>query len=326
MDVEKGLGINEGQMATILKIIDKRCDLPSPLSPEHLAIILYITMQHGRTKYAADQVDEMNDQIFKHLRRLPLKSNGIDIDQFKFTIENSPLFTLGIIVQSYPLLLDLEYKLLLNKTDIEFVTSDNPVVLYNQLFSFRKLGSNTGLAQKGLQIFLSISPKSALVFYDPDVYTVGKRHSIIVDVSLARDIYELNTLQMCSALNCVYFRDKELDVNSLYRKASPFFRQQKGTLNVFQGKKTKYGREELIGMSREDVKTNLGLSFLRLTKGARLWKKKFQKLRSQPVSVLRDQELHDLYEEFMSKVENGELEVGGFIQYLKNEDTSISDD
>ena len=326
LDVEKGLSINEGQMATILKIIDKRCDLPPILSPEHLAIILYVTMQHGRTKYAADQVDEMNDQIFKHLHRQPLKSEGIDIDQFNITIQDAQLITLGIVVHSYPLLLDLDYKLLLNKTDVEFVTSDNPLVLYNQLFSFRKFASNTGLTQKGLQIFLPISPKSALIFYDPDVYAVGKRREITVDIGLARDVYEINTLQMCSALNCVYFRDRELDVNSLYRKASPFLRQKKGSLSVFPGKKNKYGREELIGTSREDVRTNLTLSFLRLTKSARLWRQKFQKLKSQPISVLRNQQLHDLYEEFMSKVENGELKAGDFIQYLMDEDMSISND
>ena len=186
LDVEKGLSINEGQMATILKIIDKRCELPPKLSPDHLAIIFYVTMQHGRTKYAADQVDEMNDQIFKHLHRQQLKSEGIDIDQYNITIQDAQLISLKIVVHSYPLLLDLEYKLLLNKTDVEFVTSDNPLVLYNQLFSFRKIASNTGLTQKGLQIFLPISPKSALIFYDPDVYAVGKRREITVDIGLAR--------------------------------------------------------------------------------------------------------------------------------------------
>ena len=310
-------------MANILEIIEKHCDLPPPLSPDHFAIILYVIMQHGRTKYAADQTDEMHDMVMKHLHRESLKLEGIDIDKFNITIEEAPLLTLGIVVQGYPLLLDLAYKLLLNKTDVEFVTSDNPVVLYNQLFSFRKFASNNGLAQKGLQIFLPISPKIALIFYDHSVYTVGKRHGMTVNVDLTKDVYELNTLQMCSALNCVYFRDRELDVSSLYRKASPFLRQKKGTLNVFLGNKTKNKREELIGMSREDIRTNLSLSFLRLTKSARVWRKKFQKQKSQPVSVLRNQELHDLYEEFMSKVENGELEVGNFILYLMDKDGSI---
>ena len=323
LDVEKGLGINEYLTANILEFVDKRCNLPPPLSLEHLAIILYVISQHGRTKYAADEADEMHDQVMKQLYRQPMQSKGIDIDQFNITSEDALLFNLGIVVQCYPLLLDLAYKLLLNKTDVEFVTSDNPVVLYNQLFSFRKFGSNSGLAQKGLQIFLPISPKSALVFYDRNVYTVGKRHGLTVDIELARDVYELNTLQMCSALNCVYFQDRELDVNSLYRKSSPFLRKKKATVNVYTGKKTKYGSEELIGMSREDVRTNLALSFLRLTKGTRLWRNKFQKLKSQPVSVLRNQELHGLYEEFMSKVENREYEPGDFFQYLKDKNQSV---
>ena len=321
LDIEKGLSLNEGHMATILEIIDKRCVIPPPRSPEHLAIILYVIMQHGRTKYAADQVDEMNDQVFKHVHRQPLKLKGIDIDQFDTSINDAPLITLGILVQCYPLLLDLAYKLLLNKTDVDFITSDNPVVLYNQLFSFRKFGSNTGMVQKGLQIFLPISPKSALVFYDHNVYTVGKRRGLTVDIDLAKDVYELNTLQMCSALNCVYFQDRELDVNSLYRKSSPFLRQKKG--NLIPGEKINDGRGGFVGISREDVRTNLALSFLRIKNGAKLWKKKFQKLKSQPVYVLRNQELYDLHEEFMSKVENKEYELGNFFQYLKDKNQSV---
>ena len=310
-------------MANILEIIEKHCDLPPPLSPEHLAIILYVIMQHGRTKYSADQTEELHDMLTKHLYRV-LKLEGMDIDKFNTTIEEAPLLTLGIVVQGYPLLLDLAYKLLLNKTDVEFVTSDNPVVLYNQLFSFRKFGSNTGLAQKGLQIFLPISPKIALIFFDHNVYSVGKRHSLTVNVDLSKDVYELNTLQMCSAMNCVYFRDSELDVNSLSRKASSFLRQKKGTLNVLLGKKTKNERKEFIEMSREDVRTNLALSFLRLTKNARVWRKRFQKQKSQPVSVLRNQELHDLCKEFMSKVEKNEYETGDFFQFLIDKDVTIS--
>ena len=115
LDVEKGLSINEEHTAYLLEVIEKRCVLPPPLSPEHLAIILYITMQHGRTKFAADQVNDMHDQVFKHLHRQPLKLKGIDIDQFDITINDAPIFTLGMIVQCYPLLLDLAYKLLVEQ-------------------------------------------------------------------------------------------------------------------------------------------------------------------------------------------------------------------
>ena len=59
-----------------------------------------------------------------------------------------------------------------------------------------------------------------------------------------------------------------MDGKSLYRKAFPFLKQKKGSLSVFPGKKNKYGQVELIGSSREDVRTNLTLSFLRLTKSA----------------------------------------------------------
>ena len=314
-DADKGLGINETHMGLVLEIMLKDMVLPLPFTSYHFILVLYILMQYGRTKYSAELVKEMCDVGMKHLHH-NAKSKGIDTDQYKISINNAPAYSLGMSIQCYPLLLDLGYKLLVNKTNVDFVTSDNPVVLYNQLFSFRRGQSNVGITQKGLQIFLPIGPKYLLVFYDDDVYSVGKRNHQVVDITLDQDIYELNTLQMCSALNCVYFKDKEFNIEALHRKASPFRRENMVTFDEYPRKKTEPTQEELLAASRVDVRTNLTLSFLRLTKSARLWKEKFRKQRYQPVSVLRDQELHDAHKEFMRKVENNEYGIGDFIQYL----------
>lgn len=154
-DIENALGHIEGEMAKILDQVVTHKALPSPHSPEHDIIMLYVLMQHGRTEHYASKADEMYDKFAKHLYHEQAQSMGIDIDQFKISIQDPAVFTLGIATRTYPLLLDLDYKLLVNRTGTEFVTSDNPVVLYNQLFSFRdrRIGSYCGVAQKGLQIF-----------------------------------------------------------------------------------------------------------------------------------------------------------------------------
>ena len=318
-DIEKALASIEGEMSKILDKVTKCKTLPPRFSREHIIIMLYVLMQHGRTEYSASTADEMCDKLIKHLHREQTQSMGIDLDQFKIEIQDPAVFTLRMNTQLYPVLLDLNYKLLVNRTGIEFVTSDNPVVLYNQLFSFRdrRIGSCCGLAYKGLQIFFPIGPNAVLVFFDAGVYSVGKRRSLIVDVCLERDVYEINTLQMCSALNCVYFCDHELDIDALHRKASGFRRQNKATFKCFPQVKTENGSRELVAISNTDVRTNLDLTFSRVTKSAKKWKKDFQKKKQQPVAVLRSEKLVNDYEEFTNKVENNEFLYSEFFQFLE---------
>ena len=307
--VEKILGETiEDAAARIFESIEKQFILPDPLSPEHFALVIYMLAQYGRTKYAAESLNEMNDRLMGYIYR--------GIDKYKISLKDAPLVSLGISIQGYPLLLDLNYKLLVNKTEVEFVTSDNPVVFYNQFFSFRENVSSTGVRTKGLQVFLPIDPLHVLFFYDPWIYSVKRSRHRIIEVSLEKDVHEINTLQMCSALNCVYFRDNELDIDLLYRNASPFLRQVKNDMEIIPGSETKNRKEELIKVSREDVRTNLSLSFLRIKIGAKVWRWIFQKQKSQPVVVLRNKRLHDIYEEFMNSVKNNEYDVGNFVQYL----------
>ena len=317
LDVEKSLGENETNMGRVLEIMLNDLILPPRLTPDHFVLVLYIVMQYGRTKYSADLVNEMYDVGMRHRHRLHAKSKGIDIDQFKISIKNAPVYSLGITVQCYPLLIDLHYKLLINKTNVDFVTSDNPVVFYNQLFSFGRSPSNVGITQKGLQIFLPIGPRSLLVFYDVDVYSVGKNKHEIVDITLDQDVYELNTLQMCSALNCVYFGDKAFNIEALYRKASPYRREKTITFDAYPGKKTERGQEQILTTSRVDVRTNLTLSLLRLTKSARIWKENFRKRKSQPVSVLRNPALFDYYNEVTNNGTKLDFTPYDFMQFLK---------
>ena len=93
-------------------------------------------------------------------------------------------------------------KVLVNRTDVEFITSDNPVVIYNQCFEGADAsnGGNGGLANTGLQIFLPLSAGHLLVFYDKKVYKIGRKKSGYCEVSTKDDIRQFNDLQY---LNCV---------------------------------------------------------------------------------------------------------------------------
>lgn len=139
-----------------MRQIDEKQCLPPPGSPAHLALITHVLMQYGRTQYTVDAMNEVVDKVTKQIYGDSLKEAGVDIKQFMIGFKDMSTFSLGTAVSGYPLLLDLRPKLLVNKTQHEFITSDTPVVLHNQLLRFRHYCSNCGLPSKGLQIFLPL--------------------------------------------------------------------------------------------------------------------------------------------------------------------------
>src|SRR5207237_4965802 len=89
-----------------------------------------------------------------------------------------------------------------------FVISDHPVVLYNQYAEHHAdlqhcLGI-TGLAAKGLQMFLPLSPAVTLAVFDPSTYQYGGRERIVVRAG-PQDVTYLNRLQAIQGVKCIYF-------------------------------------------------------------------------------------------------------------------------
>ncbi len=327
LDAETALGDLEGMASLLFRLIDQYRTPPPYGSPEHQLLVLSTILQYGRTAYSADVLNEMNDKLMKHILEPRAKAKSIDLSKVSIGFKEVGRLSLGLAMQTYPILFDLRCRLLINETEVEFVTSDNPVVLYNQLFVFRKFGSNTGLASKGLQIFYPISPRITLLLFDSSVYSVGSRKNSFVDISIPRDIYEINTLQACSAEENIYFLDRALNVEALHRRAVPFRRTRKSNVAIFPDKESGDRKTELIASSREDIRTNLKLSFMSLTKSAKEWRDDFVKLKMQPAAVVRNQEMVNDHREFMTKVKNNEYEPSEFFKFIANKyGLSVPDD
>lgn len=323
LQIEHALGNVEGQVASLFHNVDMYNVLPRLGSPEHFSLIVYILIQYGRTKYSTEALDEMSDKLAKHLLSPEAEKHNWDLSRVTIGIKDVSQQSLGFLVPNYPLLFDLHYKLLLNKTNEEFITSDNPVVFYNHLLSFKTLGSNTGLASKGLKIFLPLGPLSSIVLYDRNVYSLGKATSPVVDIHSPQDIYELNTLQYCSALNNVYFRNSSQNIAALHRKGSKFRRAQKTSFDAFPTRAAPHKTSEFIATSRVDIRTDLRLSFLRITSNAKRWREKFRKKRYKPVAILRNERWHALYEEFMAKVKANEYQGSEFYLFMRDKLRSL---
>ena len=316
LGLERTLGTIETVAARILRDVVNGSRLPTTGTEEHFALLLYVLVQHARTQYAVDVLDETSDKIVKYLLGPTFAETVVDSTEFAIGFDDGARFSVGVAASSIPMVLDLGARLLRNDTDVEFLTSDNPVVLYNQLMSFSHTGSNTGYATKGLQVFFPVSPRHLVLFFDHDVYSVGNNTEATVKVVQPKDVYQLNTLQMVAALENVYFRDSSLDVDALHRKSQPFRRPRKANVDAYPYGTDRDSRRKIIQISGEDVRTNLKLSFVRLNKKTKRWRQGFRRLAVRPASVVRDEQLRDLYEEFVESVHRGGHGHGDFLAFL----------
>ena len=105
------------------------------------------------------------DAVATQVARAMLKSPGVVPDEMRGEIDSlrveykSPVTNAIKPVASTPhMLFDLALKVLVNRSGTEFITSDAPVVLFNQWCQDIRGMGTTGLACHGLQIFLPLSP------------------------------------------------------------------------------------------------------------------------------------------------------------------------
>lgn len=318
---ETSLSQIEQKASRLFKSIIQQHTLPEYGSQEQLELVLYLLMLHGRTLHAAASVNEMMDDLLKHiLKRSPSLSalpSEIDWNDIKIGMKNAAQFSLGLATSCYPVLLDLNYVLLLNETRHEFITSDNPVVLYNQLMFFRKSAGNSGLSSKGLQIFFPLCPNVMLCLYDSSVYSVNRknRHSVIIRKT--SDVLMLNSLQICSALNNIYFMCENLSIEEEYDRSCHLRAERKTDFKTYETTDGQSdGTSELLMTSRRNIEARVNLKDIALKFSAKRWKANFIKSNPQPVVIVRNPYWHNKYEHFRQLVDEGEYKPSEFLLYL----------
>lgn len=100
---------------------------------------------------------------------------------------------------------DLKCCLLVNESNIDFLTNDNPAVDSNRFLQLMrgKFLRNWGLSSSGLYIYLPISPSVAFFAYDSGTYdlpTVNGSFRVT-----AKDANALNYLMLLHSDSCMYF-------------------------------------------------------------------------------------------------------------------------
>lgn len=267
--VEDALAQIEGVASRVLREIIITQQLPSHDSIERAALFIYLVYQAERTQYAAEALNESIDKLVHTAFREDERVKE-DLPHLQVGIENAAVFRLGVVSELLPVVMDLEMKLLNNKTDREFVTSDNPVAKYNQFMELRGWpGGHYGWANIGLQVFFPISPSLCLVLYDKDVYRFGPKRRYFIEIERTEDIDQLNALQLISVNRNLYFSHgvREDYIKHLHQQYSHKRTMDKMSVEEYHelNRDAKVKRS-LIASYAYNIKIGLSLSFIQQIK------------------------------------------------------------
>jgi len=260
----------------------------SDLAPTHLAALsektfselrMFVHYQKARTRGAAMHMSRFVGAFAKTVLRDSIILNrdseiqSEDLELVEIGLKNGQDESLWVAATSRPIMLDMAVKFIVADRPTGFVIADHPVVAYNQFAEHHSVlkhyPTSTGLAHKGLQLFMPLSPSVTLAIYDPGVYEYGGKSRVCR--AGPQDVRFLNEMQAVNAWECIYFNGDRIDAVTLdalsqIRKAHPsryqkevsesdFIRRDDGTLSKF------------TVVTSVDIRVGAKLSFIRPTDG-----------------------------------------------------------
>jgi len=268
--VEKSLSNLEGAAAGAIADIIRTNTPPETGSAPYFHLVTFILFQWGRTPAAG----AVMDAIATKMVRMLLKASPKVPDEMRDGIESlrveykSPITNSLKLAASMPhLLFDLELKVLVNTVAAEFITSDAPVVLFNQWCQGSSGMGTTGMASRGLQVFFPLSPRHVAVFYDPSVYRVGKRQARSVEVS-AYDVRGINRLQLIVAEDNLYHSGAPVTAAAIDRLPFEWRRRQAAAVKVHRAVEDD-GKSHLLHLYQEPSDARLDISTIQMLKRAK---------------------------------------------------------
>jgi hypothetical protein len=168
LNTEEILSDIESDSAPILKKIIDESSIKNITEEEHNIICLFTALQYLRTNKTRDQLEQINQIISNKLKKENYYFDRNLIESTKSEIKDSSIYTL--YSSSLDVMIDIKTKrfgLMIAPKSSTFLTSDNPITLYNHK---PKPGrGNLGTRVKNIEIYFPISPSHSLVFTCPDL-------------------------------------------------------------------------------------------------------------------------------------------------------------
>jgi hypothetical protein len=191
----------EGEYADLVRKAEAD---PASLTAADFARLRGFTfVQYQRTDMAFQRQQLMRDEV--HAASI----EGIDP---KFAEEVTKLsdrdlirISMAIALSEQKTIDDLVPFIALNKTSMEFVTSDDPAILTNR-YSIQKMNDrNFGLVSVGVTFYLPLTPWLLFGCYDSGSYRLSGAKGHVVEVTSEGDVIAFNEAQLIKAGANLYF-------------------------------------------------------------------------------------------------------------------------
>lgn len=268
-DLEDAFMRLENEVAPLLRTIASTERLPQPQSAEFYRLLSFVALQAIRTTAAAETAESIVDKLAKLMFHPLAREAGVDVTKARLRPSNPALLSLGSYGAILTVLGDLCAHLVCARGKQRFITSDNPVVRYNQYCEELQDTGSIGWARSGLLVFFPLSPSSVLILYDREVYKVGKPGSDHTAEVSDSDVQQLNLLQCVSAAENVYFDlwDFHRAVGDLAKSAAGQRRARQASVMTFEDEND--SDHILHHVSEQMPNLRLKFSFLSVRRAAR---------------------------------------------------------
>ena len=256
-ETEKSLAALEAKAAMC---IDREMKQPSNDLPQEL--LEFVAIQYLRTPAIAKMMDGISKKLVGVITDHMLLDERVETMDSLMQLDEMPVFNLTLKDEVVENIKDLKLAVISQPEDV-FITSDNPVYFYNQYCEQVQGRGKNGTRERGLQIFMPLSPRHYLLLYDGKTYDYVKSQSISTS-----DIYALNGLQVVSADANLYFASwaQLRQVEPLVADVTRLRMSDPGVLQRFVSDDN--GDGELLHSYFEASDLELNLSFLRIKKRA----------------------------------------------------------
>lgn len=276
--MEKSFAEEEGKVNAFLGDLDP--ERFKDLNADDAEMLRYfIYYQHARTRGAAEHLSKFAGAFAKEMVRGSLRLRKDPdlspeaLDEVEIGLKNAQNEALWQATKTTPIIKDLNVKFITTARTPGFVIGDHPVVVYNQFVEHHPVLSqypvSTGLALKGIQLFMPLSPSVTLALYDPSTYEYGGKSSSCT--AGPKDVDYLNRMQAINAHSCVYFHEDRVDDGALAglcaaRATHPSIYAKKAAVSEMRRKPDgKVG--QFIVVTHEDLRIGAKMSFIRSNDG-----------------------------------------------------------
>ncbi len=266
---ENALGDFESEAARIIRNIAASETLPTHTG-DWVGLFTFVALQGLRTQAAAARSIEAFDKMARHLLTSEPSLTDADVASIRVTSKHPVLLSLSSLPHVATALSTLDLQLVVSEEG-RFITSDNPVFQYNHYCESLVDASAAAPGRSGFQLFVPLTPRLQLVMFDSDVYRVpstpdrkSKR-----TIATARDVNELNGLQVVGAEEQVFFSDwsQRHYVRELAERLSG--KRVTDPVKVEEFFQDDDSHSSLLRVFRRLPRLKLDLSFLRVTRSAR---------------------------------------------------------